>query len=149
MILKTGTFALVADGRRLILLRNDGTATAPRLVTVAEEEAPNPPTHDQGSDRPGRTQASSGERRSGYGDTDWHEQREADFARHAAGVLEQAASGGGDAPIVVIAAPRTLGVLRDHYGRQTKARLACEIDKDLAGLPSQAILAAIMAHEPV
>ena len=148
MILKTGTLALVADGRRLMLLRNDGTATAPRLVEVAEEEAPNPPTRDQGSDRPGRTHASSGERRSGYGDTDWHEQGETDFARYAAGVLENAAGNGGAAPIVVIAAPKTLGMLRDHYGRNTRQQLVLEIDKDLTAQTAEAIATAIAAHEP-
>lgn len=145
MILKTDTLVLVADGRRLMLMRNEGTATAPRLTTLAEEDALNPPTREQGTDRPGRTHASSGERRSGYGDTDWHEQGEADFARHAATLLEQAASGGGDEPIVVIAAPRTMGQLRDQYGRNTRLRLACEIDKDLTGQTAEAIATAIMA----
>lgn len=148
MILKTNTLVLVADGRRLMLLRNDGTSTTPRLTILAEEQANNPPTHEQGSDRPGRTQASTGERRSGYGDTDWHAQGEAGFARHAAILLEQASIGDSEAQIVVIAAPKTMGQLRGHYGRSTRQRLAGEIDKDLAGQPAEAIAAAILAQEP-
>ena len=148
MILKTGTLVLVADGRRLNLLRNEGTATDPRLATIVKEEAANSPAHEQGTDRPGRTQSRMGERRSSYAETDRHDEGEAVFLRHAAEVLEKAVGTEADADIVVIAEPRALGRLRDHYGRCTRNKLRLEIAKDLAGQTSAAIIAAILAQEP-
>lgn len=152
MIIKSGTLVLVADGRKMMLLQNVGSATSPALAALAEEEADNPSTHEQGSDRPGRTQSRVGPRRSSYADTDWQEQGEELFARHAANVLESVAEQEPDAEIVVIAAPQTLGKLRGQYGDQTARRLKCEIAKDLAGqssaaLASAAIIEAIEAHE--
>jgi protein required for attachment to host cells len=153
MIIKSGTLVLVADGRKFMLLRNVGSATDPALAVLAEEEADNPSTHEQGTDRPGRTHSSMGSRRSSYGDTDWQEQGEELFARHVADALEGAATDEPDAEIVVIAAPQTLGELRGQYGRQTKGQLKCEIAKDLANhasaaLASGAIIGAIEAFEP-
>ncbi len=148
MIIKSGTLVLVTDGRKMMLLRNDGSASAPTLAMLTEEEADNPSTHEQGADRPGRTFSSMGSRRSSYADTDWQQQGEELFARHVADILESAATGESTGEIVVIAAPQTLGELRGQYGRQTRAQLKCEIAKDLANHSSAAIIAAINAFEP-
>src|SRR3546814_10711461 len=76
MMIKSGTLVLVADGRKFMLLRDVGSATDPALAMLAEEEADNPSTHEQGTDRPGRTHSSMGSRRSSYGDTDWQRSEE-------------------------------------------------------------------------
>lgn len=146
MIIKNGTLIMAADGAKLLLFRNDGDTKYPVLHTLSHEKAANPPAHEQGTDRPGRTQSSMGDRRSSYGETDWHKQSEDDFARHAAGVLEQAALAEPEAGIVVIAAPHTLGEMRKHYGRETGQRLLGEIAKDLANQSTDGIVHAIAAH---
>ena len=66
--------------------------------------------------------------------------RPAKLAQAAVGPIPEAA-------IVVIAPPRTLGEIRKHYGRASQARLAGEIDKDLAGHVTDDIVRAIAAHE--
>src|SRR5690606_24131368 len=99
----------------------------------------------QGSDTPGRTAASMGSRRSGYGNTDWHGQDEERFAVHAAEVLEKAALQA-DVDIVVLAPPRTLGVMREHWGRLTRARLIAEIDKDFTHRTTDDVIEAIAAE---
>ena len=146
MIIKSNTLVLVADGRNMMLLQNVGSATSPALAALAEEEVDNPSTHEQGSDRPGRTQSRVGPRRSSYADTDWQEQGEDLFARHVANALERAALDEPDAEIVVIAAPQTLGKLRSQYGGQTTRRLRCEIAKDLAGQTSAALASAAIVE---
>ena len=51
----------------------------------------NPPTHEQGTDKPGRAYASAGgSRRSGIEGTDWHDLEEHKFARDVAAALETA-----------------------------------------------------------
>jgi protein required for attachment to host cells len=140
-----GTLVMVVDGEKLLLFRNEGDEKYPVLESIAHEEHPAPATHAQGSDSPGRTAASVGSRRSGYGDTDWHGRDEERFAVHAAEVLEKAALQA-DVGIVVLAPPRTLGVLRKHWGRRTRAWLVAEIDKDFTHRMSDDVVEAIAAE---
>src|ERR1700745_4272239 len=44
----------VGDGRKALFLLNEGTALEPRLKVQRVLEDENPPTNQQGSDRPGR-----------------------------------------------------------------------------------------------
>jgi protein required for attachment to host cells len=132
MKIDNGTLVMVADGTKMLLFKNDGNAKYPVLTTLLHKEIENPPSHGQGSDTPGRSFASSGDRRSSYSETDWHRQAQEKFAAHAETELERAASRD-NAGIVVIAPPRTLGELRKHYGKRVKQQLLAEIPKDLAG----------------
>jgi protein required for attachment to host cells len=146
MKVEHGTLVMVADGAKLLLLRNRGDDKYPVLETVLYEAQDNPAAHQQGADAPGRSFASTGAARSSYQETDRHQQAEDAFAHHAAALLEQAASDHPEAGVVVIAAPRTLGAMRGHYGRATTHRLLAEIDKDLAGHPTDDVIAALAAH---
>ncbi len=140
-----GTIVMVADGEKWLLFRNEGDEKYPVLETLSHEESPSPTTREAGSDRPGRTAASIGDRHSGYAETDWHEQDQERFAIHAAEMLEAAATVR-DAGIVVLAPPRTLGVLRKHWGRRSRAGLLAEIDKDLVHRTTDDVIAAIAAE---
>lgn len=146
MKVEHGTLVMVADGTKLLLLRNEGDEKYPVLQTVLHERQDNPATHEQGADAPGRSFASTGAARSSYQETDWHQQAEDAFARHAAALLEKAAADHPGAGVVVIAAPRTLGAMRGHYGQGTSTRLLAEIDKDLADHPTDDVIAALAAH---
>ncbi len=149
MKIDNGTLVMALDGTKLLLFRNDGDEKYPVLSTLAHEEADNPPSHEQGTDTPGRTHASMGDGRgSSYEETDWHKQSKQRFIRHAGEFLEKAAAGRPDAGIVVIAPPVTLGELRKHYGRATQDRLLSEIVKDLASHMTDDIVEAIAAHNP-
>lgn len=146
MKVEHGTLVMVADGAKLLLLRNAGDAKYPVLETLLHERQDNPPAHEQGTDAPGRSFASTGAARSSYEETDRHRQAEDAFARHAAAVLERALARYADAGIVVIAAPHTLGEMRKAYGRATAAGLIAEIDKDLADHTTDDVIAALAAH---
>ena len=54
-------FVFVGDGRKALFLRNEGDEKYANLVTerVLKGEV-NPPSHEQGSDRPGRVYMSAG-----------------------------------------------------------------------------------------
>lgn len=146
MKIENGTLVMVADGKKLLVFRNDGDSKYPVLTTLAHEEVKNPASRTQGSDAAGHVRSSTAAGGSSYGDTDWHEQAEADFARHAADVLEKFASEQQEAGIVVVAPPRTLGNLRSHYGNRTSQQITGEIDKDLAMHVTDDIVKAIAAH---
>ena len=141
------TIVMVADGEKSLLFRNEGDERYPVLATLAHTEQSHPPSREQGSDAPGRTAASAGARFSRYSETDWHQQAEDRFAVQTARELEKAAAAAA-AGIIVLAPPRTLGVLRQHWGRRTREKLLAEIDKDLTHHTSDQVITEIAA-EPV
>ncbi|WP_082512463.1 host attachment protein [Afipia sp. Root123D2] len=122
----------VGDGRRALFLRNDGDAISPNLRTEKVFEEENPPTHEQGSDRPGRvTAAGSAGRRSAVEATDWHDIEEHRFARRVAAAMEQLVRTRKAKALIVVAPPRTLADLRNAFHSDVKACVIAEINKDL------------------
>ncbi len=146
MLISKGTLALIADGAKAILYRNDGGVDDITLAVRWQMEQENPPTHEQGTDTPGRTQASAGTGRSAYSETDLHKLAESDFAKQTADRLEEALGQASDADVIVVAAPRVLGVLRNHYGRATRNQLVAEIDKDLTNAPRDRVADLLSAY---
>jgi len=122
----------VGDGRKALFLRNDGDARFPNLRTERVFEAENPPTHEQGSDRPGRvSEAALAGRRSAVEPTDWHDIEEHRFARKVAAAVEQVVRRNKATALIVVAPPRTLADLRNAFHPDVKACIIAEINKDL------------------
>ncbi|MCE1236839.1 MAG: host attachment family protein [Hyphomicrobiales bacterium] len=131
MKIANGTWILVGDGRRAMVLRNDGLAESPNLHCISSRETENPRTRDQGSDAPGRAFASVGAMRSAVDTTDWHDEAEKRFAASLAADLNAAAHDGRYEHLIVVAPPRILAELRQDLSGEARARLRAEIDKDL------------------
>jgi protein required for attachment to host cells len=130
------TWILVGDGRKALMLRNDGTPQDPSLQVVEVlKDDDNPPTHAQGTDRPGRSFQSKGSRRSSVEQTDWHEQAEERFAASVASRLGEALNGNRFEKLILVAPPNTLATLRKKLDTKTAERVVAEIDKDLTKHP--------------
>ncbi len=145
MKIAAGTIVLVADGAKMLLLRNDGDAVYPQLDVIGHRTIDNPPNREQMSDAPGLSFSSVGTGRSAYQEGDPHQEREDRFAVEAATALAKAV-GESDGDVIVVAPPDTLGVLRRHYDGVTEARLITEIDKDLTDHPVPEITRLLMAQ---
>ena len=143
MQLPHNAVVLVADGRKMLFLRNQGDAANPELVVETAREQDNPSNGDQTTDRPGRTQSSVGAGRSGYEETDFHQLEEDRFAADAANLLKRRALTNDFETLVIVAPPKTLGELRKHYHKTVSDRLKTEIDKDLTGHPIADIVKAL------
>jgi protein required for attachment to host cells len=126
----------VGDGCKALFLRNDGDAKFPNLKTERMFAEANPPTHEQGTDRPGVAFAHTGShRRVSMGNTDWHHLEEHHFVERVAAALEHAVRSR-DVPALVIAAPpRTLADLRRVFHVDVKKRIVAEVGKDLTKHP--------------
>jgi len=136
MNIPQNSLILVGDGQKALFLRNKGDAKFPNLVTEDVSVDDNPPTHEQGADRPGRAfQSAASNRRSSVEETDWHELAKHRFARQIASRLEQLVRAQQAASIVLVAPPRVLADLRDALSDDVKQRVLAEIDKDLTKLP--------------
>jgi len=126
----------VGDGRKALFLRNEGDAKFPNLRTERVFEAENPPTREQGSDRPGRvSEAALAGRKSAVESTDWHDIEEHRFARTVAAAMEQLVRASKAKALVVVAPPQTLAGLRSAFHSDVKACIVAEINKDLTKHP--------------
>jgi protein required for attachment to host cells len=132
---------LVADGRKALLLANHGSAAHPDLRLEASlENAPNPATHEQGTDRPGRSFQSVGNRRSAVETKDIHQQSETAFAAEAGEMALRVVQNRPSAKLIVVAPPPMLAELRSTLSRLT-SQVVAEIDKDLTKHPISEIQA--------
>ena len=129
-------FVFVGDGRKALFLRNDGDEVFPNLKTERVFEEENPPSHEQGSERPGRVgKGSQTGRRSAVEPTDWHDIGEHHFARKVAAAMAEVIRARKVQALVVVAPPRALADLRDAFHPDVKACIIAEINKDLTKHP--------------
>ena len=144
MHLPHNSVVLVADGRKMLFLRNEGDAEFPNLVVEKAQEQDNPPTRDQATDSAGRASSPQGGVQSSVEPTDFHQIEEDRFAADAAEFLKTGALKNKYDSLIVIAPPKTLGELRKHYHKEVTSRLKGELDKDLTGHPIKDIEKALM-----
>lgn len=128
-------FVLVGDGRKALFLRNEGDEKFINLKVEQVFVEDSPPTHEQGTDEPGRAFSSVGGRRSAMDQTDWHELDEKAFARDVANAFENLVRTRNVKALIVVAPARTLAELRNAFHKDVKAHIVAELDKDLTRHP--------------
>jgi len=133
--IKHNIWVVVADGGRALVMRNDGDAEAPRLTVLRKYGEHIPPTRDQGTDKPGRTNASVGVNRSAMEQTDWHQQAEDKLMRELAQDLAADLRRREFSSLILAAAPVALGTLRREMSDELKSVIIAEIAKDLTKMP--------------
>ncbi|HET9628111.1 MAG TPA: host attachment protein [Novosphingobium sp.] len=130
MLLPHGTLIALVDGHNFQLFRNAGNEATPELDPLP---SPKLDTHNHSGtshhSRPGNHAASL--------------VAEDAHALAAAIWLNQQALAGKITHLVVIAAPRTLGEMRQHYQKPLQQALMGELAKDLSGRKGPEILAAL------
>jgi protein required for attachment to host cells len=133
--IKHNTWVVVADGGRALVMRNDGDAVSPRLTVLRKYGEHIPPTREQGSDKPGRTNASVGINRSSMEQTDWHRQAEDELMHELADDLLADLRRHEFSSLILAAAPVALGTLRQAMSDELKSAIVAEVDKDLTKMP--------------
>lgn len=133
--IRSGEWVVVCDGAKALLLENVGDAKFPNLKTLEVIEQKDLPTHELGTDAPGRAFNSGSPLRSAVGQTDWHDQAERQFLTHLAQHLDAAVVAGKIKSLIMVAPPRALGMLRPVYSHALKGAVRVELDKDLVKHP--------------
>jgi protein required for attachment to host cells len=135
MKIHRGDWVVVCDGRKALILENLGDEISPNLRMKEVREHQDQSTHAQGTQPPGRVQPSVGTARSAVEQTDWHDRAEQAFLESLAHHLDVAASRGASKRLIVVAAPRALGMLRQAYSPAVRHAIQAEIDKDWVKMP--------------
>ena len=132
---KPGEWVVVCDGRKALLLENVGDTTHTNLHTREVREHPEPRTSAQGTDRPGKVHPSVGTAGSAVEQTDWHDLSERAFLTELAGQLHDAVTSGETRSLIMVAAPRALGMIREAYSPALRHAIRAEVGKDLVNIP--------------
>lgn len=145
MQIQHNAMVVVADGRKMLLFRNEGDEQFPNLAVVDHEEKPVPAREDFGTDEPGsmRDYGAGMQHRSSMAETDFHQLEEDRFAAETAEMLKRRALRNEFSQLIVVAPPKALGALRKHYHKEVEARLVAEIPKDVTNRPTDEIEAII------
>lgn len=145
IVLDHDVWVLVADGEKGLILRNEGDKEFPNLEVVREMREENPPTREQGSDRPGRFNDGPSVHRSAVDDTDWHRVAKERFADEMAARLYKMAHRGDFESLIVVAPPLVLGELRKKMHKEVESRITAEVPKTLTNHPIYEIEKILMA----
>jgi protein required for attachment to host cells len=133
--INSGDWVIVCDGRKALILENIGDAQDPNLHAREVREHTESRTSEQGTDRPGKTHSSVGTARSAMEQTDWHDQSERAFLTALASRLHVAVTKGETEALIMIAAPRALGMIREIYSPAVRKAIRAELGKDLVKVP--------------
>lgn len=133
-LLTQDTWVLVADGGRALVLRNEGDETYPNLKVVQTYRLDNPPTRDQGTDRPGISGDAFGHN-AAVETTDFHQQAEDRFMHQLAADLDSFHTAGAFKALVIAAPPTALGELRKSESASLKKAIVADFHKDWTHLP--------------
>jgi protein required for attachment to host cells len=152
------TWILIADGARARLLEQDRKSRHFNPISEQEFFGSRAQSKDIASDRPGRAFDSAGRGQSGdaatHGrhamepSTDPHRYAEYEFARDLSDYLEKAANEHRFDRLVLVAAPKVLGDLRDLLPKTVHGKIVTEIDKDLTKIPTRDLGRHLDQHLP-
>jgi protein required for attachment to host cells len=130
-----GDLIVVCDGRKALLMENEGDETLAKFAMREVYEHKEEPTDALGTDRPGRVTEMATGVHSATEPTDFHDQEERAFLTHLSAHLDALVKSGQTRHLVVVAPPRALGVLRKSYSSALRKAIRAEVDHDLVHLP--------------
>ena len=130
-----GALLLVGDGRKALFLRNRGAQTHLELVVERVLDHPDPPTREQGTDRPGRYRGGGEGSKSAFEEVDWHQLSEDRFAAEIGDALNRLAHDNRFNTLVLVAPPKVLGALRTRLHKEALGKVIAEVPKDLTSQP--------------
>ena len=98
------------------------------------------------TDAAGSSKQSFGYGRPALGETDFHQLEEDRWAQTAAESVNQRVLQNDFEQLVVIAPPKTLGLIRKKLHKEAERRLVCELPKEMTGRPIPDIEALIVGE---
>ena len=135
MALPNGALVLVADGKKMLFLRNTGDENQIDLRTEAHEEREDSMDRDLKTDAPGTQSPRAGIGRDTMEEVDFHQQEEDRWVKDAAEELKKRALRNDYDALAIIAPPRALGVLRKELHKEVERRIILTLNKEMTDRP--------------
>jgi protein required for attachment to host cells len=135
MALPHNALVLVADGRKMLFLRNHGDESLIDMRIEAHDQREDPKDREIKSDAPGTTRQSAGFGRPAMDETDFHQQDKDRWAKDAADELRKRALRNDFDALAIIAPPRTLSVLRKELHKEVERRIVLTLTKEMTDRP--------------
>ena len=140
MPLPNNALVLVADGTKVLFLRNHGDGNQIDLRTEAHDEREDRKDRELRTDAPGTaaTRMSSGGGdtfRPAMEETDFHQQEEDRWIKDAADELKKRVLRQDFEALAIVAPPKALGVLRKNLHKEVQKRIVCTVNKEMSGRP--------------
>ena len=136
MALPNQALVLVADGRKMLFLRNHGDQNQLDLRTEAHDQREDPKDSEIKTDAPGLSGQSYGSGKPALDEPDYHQHGEDRWAKDAADELNRRALQNDFEALAIIAPPKTLGVLRKEFHKETERRIVLTLNKEMTDRPS-------------
>ena len=135
MALPNQALVMVADGTKMLFLRNHGDENQIDLRTESHDERHDRKDREIKTDAPGTQSPRVGIGRDTMEETDFHQQEEDIWIKEAAEELKKRALRNDYDALVVIAPPKALGVLRKELHKEVERRLILTLNKEMTDRP--------------
>ncbi|MFP5330222.1 MAG: host attachment family protein [Alphaproteobacteria bacterium] len=135
MAIPHGALVLVADGTKVLFLRNHGDEGMIDLRTEAHDIRDDRKDREIKTDAPGTQGQSAGYGRPAMDETDFHQQEEDRWVKDAAEELKKRALRNDFDSLVVIAPPKALGTLRKELHKEVEKRIILTVNKEMTDRP--------------
>src|SRR6478609_6002964 len=133
MPLPNNALVLVADGTKILFLRNHGDENQIDLRTEAHDQREDRKGREIKTDAPGTTKQSAGYGRSTYEEPDFQQQEEDRWIKDAADDLKARVLRNDFDALAIVAPPKALGVLRKLLHKEVEKRVVCTVNKEMSG----------------
>jgi len=135
MALPHRALVLVADGTKVLFLRNHGDQNQIDLRTESHDARKDRKDSEIKTDAPGSNKQSFGYGRPAMEETDFHQQEEDRWVKDAADELKKRALRNDFDALAVIAPPKALGVLKKCLHKEVQKRIVLTINKEMTDRP--------------
>ncbi|HET7816450.1 MAG TPA: host attachment family protein [Sphingomicrobium sp.] len=135
MALPNRALVLVADGTKVLFLRNHGDQNQIDLRTEAHDFREDRKDREIKTDAPGTQGQRWGDARPAMDEADFHDQEEVRWVKDAAAELKKRALRNDFDALAIVAPPRALGVLRKELHKEVEKRIVLTINKEMTDRP--------------
>lgn len=135
MALPHRALVLVADGKKVLFLRNHGDQNQIDLRTESHDARQDRKDGEIKTDASGATKQSMGFGRPAMEETDFHQQEKDRWAKDAAEELKKRALRNDFEALAIVAPPRTLAIFRKELHKEVERRIVLTINKEMTDRP--------------
>src|ERR1700755_928060 len=146
MPLPHNALVLVADGTKVLFLRNHGDENHIDLRTESHDARQDRKDRYFRTDAPGTVKQSFGFGHSTYEETDFQQQEEDRWVKDAAEELKKRALRGDFDALAIVAPPKALGVLKKCLHKEVERRVVWTVNQEMKGRPIPDIEALLKGH---